>query len=234
MEAKNVSAGEGVTWFKCGWNLFKQDFGNWFIMFLIFVGIAIVLSFIPFIGPIAMGIISPVLIGGFMYAANRLEQGESIEIGTLFQGFRDKERMNQLLMLGVLSLIAQIIFFFIGGLLIGGNMAMHAGENGTIDPQSMMSAGMSISMLIMLLIGLILAMAFIYASPLVMLDKISPVESVKTSFAACLKNILPLLVYGIIYIVLAFIAAIPLGLGFLILIPVSILSLYCSYRSIFH
>lgn len=67
-----------------------------------------------------------------------------------------------------------------------------------------------------------------------MLDNMAPVESIKTSFSACLKNILPLLVFGIIYFLLAIVAAIPILLGFLILIPVSILAMYCSYKSIFH
>ena len=113
MQAKSVSAGQGMEWFKCGWNLFKQDYGNWFIMFLLLIGIAIVLNFIPFIGAIAVAIISPVLMGGLMYSASLAEQGQNIEIGMLFQGFKDKERMNKLLMLGVLSLVAQIVLMLI-------------------------------------------------------------------------------------------------------------------------
>ena len=91
-----------------------------------------------------------------------------------------------------------------------------------------------ISMLLVLLVALIIAMAFIYATPLVMLDNMKPVAAVKASFSACLQNILPLLVFGIVYLLLAIIAAIPLFLGFLILLPVSILAMYCSYKSIFH
>jgi hypothetical protein len=63
MEAKNVRAAQGAEWFSCGWNLFKQDFGTWFIMFLLFIVIAIVLSLIPFIGTLVLSVISPALIG---------------------------------------------------------------------------------------------------------------------------------------------------------------------------
>jgi uncharacterized membrane protein len=234
MESKSVAAGQGIEWFKCGWNLFKQDYGTWFVMILIFFGIAIVLNFIPFVGALALAIISPVLMGGIMYAAAQMNSGNSIEIGQLFQGFKDKERMNKLLILGVLSIIAQLILMFISFLLIGGNTMMSVGESGEFDPEAMMTAGMSISMLLIMFVGLIIAMAFLYSAPLVMLDKVAPVDALKTSFAACLHNILPLLLFGIIYLVLAIIAIIPLGLGLLLLIPVGVLAMYCSYRSIFH
>jgi uncharacterized membrane protein len=44
---------------------------------------------------------------------------------------------------------------------------------------------------------------------------------------------LPLLVFGLVYLVLAVVAAIPFGLGFLILFPVTICALYASYREVF-
>lgn len=238
MQAKSVNAGQGLGWFKCGWELFKKDFGTWFIMFLVFIIIAILLSFIPFIGSLALAIITPVLMGGWMYAAAQLEQGSSIELGNLFQGFRDKPRMNKLLILGALYLVAQIGVMIIMFGLLGGTAFMAAPENGQVDPEAMreamFSAGSMIAMLLVFLVAFIIAMGFLYASPLVMLDDMAPMESVKASFAGCLKNILPLLVFGIIYFLLAILAVIPLGLGFLILIPVSFLALFCSYRSIFH
>ncbi|MCK5360761.1 MAG: hypothetical protein KAJ95_09050 [Gammaproteobacteria bacterium] len=234
MQVKSVNAGQGASWFSCAWNLFKQDFGTWFIMFLIFIGIAIVLSVIPFIGSLALSIITPALMAGFMYAASQLDQGNNVEIGNLFQGFKDKQRMNKLLALGGLTLLASILLMFIMFAMLGGSAMMSVGGEGAVDPQAMMSAGMGISMLLILLVAMFVAMGFFYATPLVMLDNMAPVESIKTSFSACLKNILPLLVFGIIYFLLAIVAAIPILLGFLILIPVSILAMYCSYKSIFH
>ncbi len=238
MQANSVNAGQGAAWFKCGWELFKKDFGTWFIMFLVFIIIAILLNFIPFVGSLVLAIITPVLMGGWMYAANQMEQGNNIELGQLFQGFKDKPRMNKLLILGALYLAAQVVVMIIMFGLLGGTAFMAAPENGQMDPEAMQevmfSAGSMIGMLLVFLVGFLIAMGFLYAAPLVMLDDVAPVDSIKASFAGCLKNILPLLVFGIIYFLLAIVAVIPLGLGFLILIPVSFLALYCSYRAIFH
>ena len=55
----------------------------------------------------------------------------------------------------------------------------------------------------------------------------------KASFFACLKNLLPFLVYGVILFVLCLIAMIPIGLGMLIMVPVMMGSIYASYVEIF-
>ena len=234
MQAKSVNPGQGATWFKCGWELFKQDYGTWLIIFLVFIGLSIVLSFIPVIGSVVLMIISPALLAGFMYAASEMDRDNSINVGYLFQGLKDKQYRNKLLTLGAMYLVAQILIMAIMVTLVGGGAAMVEGVPGQLDPEAMMTSGTAVSMLLVFLIGAIIMLGFIYATPLVMLDNMSPVESIKASYSAGFKNILSLLVFAVIYLLLAIVAAIPFGLGFLILIPVSILALYCSYKSIFH
>ena len=58
-------------------------------------------------------------------------------------------------------------------------------------------------------------------------------DSSKWSFFACLKNIGSFLIYGIVWMLLAIVATIPLGLGWLVLGPMTIASVYTAYRDIF-
>jgi uncharacterized membrane protein len=55
----------------------------------------------------------------------------------------------------------------------------------------------------------------------------------KLSFAGCLKNVLPFLVYGIAGLVLLFLGAIPLGLGILVVWPTLTAAIYVAYRDIY-
>jgi uncharacterized membrane protein len=55
----------------------------------------------------------------------------------------------------------------------------------------------------------------------------------KASLAACLKNVVPFLVYGVLYIVAAIVASIPFGLGWIVLVPVLMLTVYVSYKDVF-
>jgi uncharacterized membrane protein len=61
----------------------------------------------------------------------------------------------------------------------------------------------------------------------------SAAQAMKASFVACLKNIVPFLVYGVLTFLLAILASIPFGLGWLVLGPVLAGSLYAGYRDIF-
>jgi uncharacterized membrane protein len=58
-------------------------------------------------------------------------------------------------------------------------------------------------------------------------------DAMKMSFAACLKNMLPFLLYGVIFFGLAIVATVPLLLGWLALGPVISITVYTAYRDIF-
>jgi uncharacterized membrane protein len=64
-------------------------------------------------------------------------------------------------------------------------------------------------------------------------DNVAPVEAVKTSFQAAMTNIVPFLLFLIIYVVLMFIASIPFFLGFIVLIPIVFCAMYCAYQGVF-
>ena len=78
-----------------------------------------------------------------------------------------------------------------------------------------------------------LAMAMWFAPALVVFHDMQPVVAMRSSFFASLKNIMPMLIYGLILMVLAIVATIPFGLGWLILLPVLMASSYTAYRDIY-
>jgi uncharacterized membrane protein len=67
----------------------------------------------------------------------------------------------------------------------------------------------------------------------VVFDGVAPVEAVKASFAACMRNVMPFLIYGVLGLVAAIIACIPAFLGWLVLLPLIMLTAYLSYREVF-
>jgi uncharacterized membrane protein len=90
-----------------------------------------------------------------------------------------------------------------------------------------------VASLLFLLFYLPLVMAVWFAPALVVLRGAEPWEAMKLSFDGSLKNIVPFLIYGIVWIVLAIVATIPILLGWLVLGPVTVASIYASYCDIF-
>ena len=97
----------------------------------------------------------------------------------------------------------------------------------------MIFGGLMLSLLLSLALSVPAVMAIWFAPALVFFNNMQPVEALKASFEACMKNVLAFLVYGLIVLVLAFFAALPVGLGFLVLIPVLAGSVYAAYRDVF-
>jgi uncharacterized membrane protein len=68
---------------------------------------------------------------------------------------------------------------------------------------------------------------------LIVLHRKPLVEAIQMSFVGCLRNILPFLLYGIIGMVAAVVATLPIFLGWLVFGPLIYISVYTSYREIF-
>ena len=227
---RTVNAGDGVEWLKQGWDLFLKNPGIWIAITVIMVVINIVLSLIPIIGQLAAQFLMPVFIGGLFLGCKSLSDGDELRIEHLFAGF--KQNTGNLVMVGVFYLIGVIVIMAIT-FVVGGGAALTGGLMGRGAGVGMALGGLMLALLIMLVLMVPLCMAIYFAPALVIFHNVAPLEAMKASFSACLKNMVPFLVYGLILFVLCIIAAIPFGLGFLVLIPVIIGSTYVAYSGIF-
>jgi len=97
----------------------------------------------------------------------------------------------------------------------------------------MIFGGLMLSVLVSLALSVPVFMAIWFAPALVFFNNMQPVAALKSSFDACMKNVLPFFVYGLIMTVLMFFAALPVFLGFLVLVPVIVGSVYAGYRDVF-
>lgn len=229
---RGVPAGNGWTWIADGWDLFKRQPGVWIGIVVVLLVISIVAAVIPFIGSLALMVLFPVLTGGIMLGCRALAEGGELEFGHLFAGFRD--RFGTLAAVGGIYLGASMVIALIVGLVTGAGMfAMMSGQ--AVDPNAAAGAlaGMLLAMLVMMALMIPVVMAVWFAAPLVVFHERGAVEAMKESFTGCLRNIVPFLLYGVIAMVLGIVAAIPIGLGWLVLGPVLAASVYTAYRNIY-
>lgn len=229
-QGRSVDGGRGVAWWSEGWALFMKNAGIAVVISLIMCVITFVMAIIPILGSLALSLLFPVFIGSWMLIARKMENGATPEIGDLFLGFKDK--LTPLITIGGLVLVATIvlmvIFFVLGaGAAIGGGLV--GGRGGAAAGFGMVA----LSALIGLAYGVVVGMALFFAPALVVFQDMAPVEAMKTSFAAGLKNIVAFLIFGVLYFVAAIVASIPLGLGWLVLVPVLLFAVYRSYTDVF-
>ncbi|HET7595925.1 MAG TPA: BPSS1780 family membrane protein [Burkholderiales bacterium] len=232
MKARVVEAGNGWQWIVDGFALFRKYPLMWIALTVVMVLIWMVSFLIPLVGPLLFNLLSPVLFAGLMIGCKAVENGEELELPHLFAGF--KKNPTALVTIGGIYLVGTILVVGIVFLAAGGSM-LPAVLDKSGDMHAMASAvrSMAFGLLVGFALYLPLLMLIWFAPLLVVFHDLNPVEAMKASFFACLSNWLPFLIYGLIILVLWFIASIPLFLGLVVLLPVLICSVYTSYKDIF-
>ena len=231
---KPQPAGAGWEWIAGGWRIFAKSPLMWIVSLVILFVIAIVAAFIPVLGSLAFQVMQAVFAGGFIAACRNIERGGEFELEHLFAGF--KVRFVPLLIVGLIFLIASLVlvmlFFLVAGLsllpafLSGDPSAMNAALAGSM-------IAMLFGSLVMLALFVPVVAAYWFAPALVMMHDMQPVEAMKASFFACMRNFVPFLLYGVVMLIAAVVAVIPFGLGMLVWVPVAIASNFVAYRMIF-
>jgi len=225
-----VDAGRGWGWIAEGFELFKKQAGLWIGIVVVLLVITVALSLIPLLGAIATVLLMPVFGGGLMLGCRSLHRDGTLEFNHLFAGF--KTQTGSLVALGGFAIVGWIIVA-LPVLAIVGTGAFFGAARSDAAGVAAIGSSFALAMLVMLALSILVYMALWFAPALVVLRGVAPVAALQSSFSGCLKNIVPFLIYGLVVFVLGILATIPLGLGWLVLGPVLVASIYTAYRDIY-
>ena len=234
-----VPAGRGSAWWTEGWRLFAAAPAVWIAITVIFVILMMMMAFIPLLGTIATTLLTPVFAGGVLVGCRALDRGGQLTVGHLFASFSD--RLGPLIIVGVVYLVGSMVIVLVviaclvASAGVGGFGALLSGDPFEAGFAMLTSVGIGavFAALVATLLAIPLLMAYWFAPALVVFRNEEPMTAMKTSFNASLVNMMPMLVYGLLGIVFAIAATIPLFLGWLVLAPIFAASVYASYKDIF-
>jgi hypothetical protein len=235
MPGRRVRAGEGAAWIADGWRLFRKATLMWIIFLVLFCLLHLALGIVPYAGNLLGSLLSPILLGGIALGCRSLETGGEFEMEHLLAGFR--RNTGYLFAIGVVYALGELTLLGVMGLFAGFPLVFSVLSG---DAEAMMRA-VNEADLLMVALGALVALAlavpllaaFWFAPTLAMLHGMPALQAMKASLRACLRNILPMLVYGLLMGVLLVVALVPLALGLLAWLPVMVATSYTSYRSIF-
>jgi uncharacterized membrane protein len=232
-QARSVPADHALAWYREAWRLFKLSPGVWIGIWIVFLVILMAISIVPLIGSLVMAVVTPVFAGGIMIAARNASQNNGARFGDLFAAFSG--RAGQLMVIGLIQLAVSVVFFLVFAAVVGfgGAFAMMSGSMSS----DALGAG-AISTIV--LVGLLSIVVFVpltnavwLGSALTALEGTPAVDAQKRGFGATLRNIVPLIVFLLITFVLAILASIPLGLGWIVLSPVLMCAVYAQFQDLF-
>ena len=227
---RTVDASHGWTWIRDGFGYFRSQVGIWILLGIIFFAILIGAQIVPFIGALALPLLMPVLVGGFMAGCQAIERGGELELAHLFAGFR--RNTGKLVLVGVIGMVLSTLAA-LPVMIVGFGSGVFAMMSGTPGAALAFGAGTLLAGLVSLALAIPVNMALWFAPALVMLRDHSAPHALAESFRGTLRNFIPFLIFGAIVFVIAFPATLLLGLGWLVLGPVVIASVYAAYRDIY-
>lgn len=243
-QAIKVPAGRGVGWIADGWRTFVASPGMWIVLTLVWILLNMALMALPLVGQLVAWFVAPTLAGGLLIAADDARAGRELDLACLFRPLTDSVTRNPILILGGIYLGANLGALVLGIVILvaaaGAALVRHHGgtlpvDPAQIDPAVLFAMG-GVALLIALLVFtliLLITLLFFFAIPLVTFERAEPGRAIATGLRGLLRNWAPLTMMGLLYIPLSLLATVPLGLGWLILVPMTFGMWYASYRDVF-
>ena len=216
--ANRVKAGAGAEWLLGGFGLLKKAplalglvglvFAIVSVLPLLFMGAGPLLSMLA---QLVLVLLTPIMLGGLVYAVREVDQGRDAHPSHLFQAFREGK---------ALPLVAQLVPQMLGGLaaivllvvLIGPTamqamiVAMEQAQGQNPDPTLFDGFPMgrfALWFLGAIVIGVV-AYTFTFLFPAqVMLEGAGPFAALKRSFQACMANIGAFIVFIVLLLIVA-------------------------------
>ncbi len=241
---RTVGVGRGVAWWGEGWQLFAKAPLRFTAMMVVTFLLFGLLSVIPAVGALVATLVLPYLSAGFYWACRRARDGKSVSFFDLFEPFNNTGR---LLLVGVIYMAICLVLEFIGLELLRGMVDEHSLSSFYSGDFSKVGRVILISGLTIAALSIPLMMAFMYAPLLAHQHDLSALDAIAKSFQACLRNILPFLIWSLVWLVAfvllgiisVFLLVIPvLGVVLpflvgLIILPLMMAHLYIAFEDIF-
>lgn len=239
---EKLPAQAGWLWIKEGFTLFRKQPAEISTLFLAYMFVMLAVGIVPLLGQILPLMLVPIFSMAFMQACTQIEQDKKVYPNLLLTGFRSPA-FRELLKLGVLYLLAAVIAVAASALVDGGVFwQIMSGDKG-MDAEAIRNSNMSLAMMFSAAVYTPAAMAFWYAAPLIMWQKMSVGKAVFYSFFAVKRSSKAFLVYGLAWVligvllpaIVSSIVALIFGKAFAVMIVLLTLSLiltvvmYCSF-----
>lgn len=249
-----VRAGRGYDWYLEAWELFRRHPFLWLGVMLLFVLVALGLSLIPY-GTLLQYITFPFLMAIVFTLGERLRKsGDS-------QGSSYDEVYDQisavavpLVILGLLYLGALVLITLLAAMPMlgpdGVKMMLGLSPPMEVTPANANDLGMKMLLVALILMALMVPvlMAYWFAPGLVVLHRMSPIQALRLSFAACFRNVLPFLVSGLFALMVLIVLAIVLfgltmtvgvfgmlivAVAWMLFATLMVIGSYVAYRDLF-
>lgn len=209
---KNVELKASFEWIKASFNIFREAP----LQFIVLAIFSTLIGLMPLFG----SFMSPIFTAKFAGIAAKIEANNTVEFSSIFDDlFMNKTIIN----LGFINLCIGAAVF----------IAQYLIEN-KLGGTTLLAAKGPLLLLLFFIPVLLIQMAMWLAPIICLYDPtIKVLDAMLLSFNTSLYNVATLFLYGLLAVAFTILSVLPLGLGLLIWLPVTNITTYFIYKSMF-
>ena len=217
LDVRKVPASAGAEWLLGGFGLLRKAPLGLGLLGALYGALALLVSLsmernmeLFMLLQLALVLIGPLLLGGFVFAARSVDQGGKAEPGQLLQGPRTGRSARLLA-----TLLPQVVALIVCGLLLlllvgSAELAQmvqtieHMQGQAKPDPalvNSLPIGRLMLWLLLVFVVGIIASFFTFVAIPEIMFTDSSALEAMRRSFHACVRNLPALIVFAVLGVI---------------------------------
>ena len=216
---QRLSAGHGLEWIVAGWGYFSRMLRPAIALTALLLAItllALILTSMRYASAL-LSMLAVFYLAVISHNCHLLGQGASLP------RLVDQRAILRSKPLWILAAIAGAITLMLD--FLSNSMGVYS--------RAASLSGLGLYFLFVKLMSLVAMMALWLAPSLVVLGNMAPLQALRLSLLASLKNFLPWLLFSLLAFVFCIVAALPLGLGLLVALPVLACGAFLAWRDIF-
>lgn len=252
MNVRSFNVRQGLQWLGCGWRFWKKDLVLWWLVSLLYVVFAIVLTRVPVIGLLLVYFITPVFAASSMLTMQKMRAGNIAPeakpqslgaklASSYFSIFSELDKILVVLVLGVICLALGMVIQMVGQA-VGGSALLS--PDGLLDMGAEAALRVIGTHVIMDILLTFVIVTLALALPLYVSGK-EVSDSLTAAMSGLKTNLLPLLLFSAVLLIPIFSIALTMQASFLIGAPLVLLissacialylnSVYCIFKLMFH
>jgi uncharacterized membrane protein len=210
-------------YFSRGMALMQKNMGNFIGYTVVYILIAIVINFIPFLNIFISALISPCLIFGFYLVAQKVSTGKIPDFNHFFKGFGKLVVINIIVSLLIVVIFLPLIFTMGFSFLGLAN-----------DPQALAAAMMGNIAFFMIsaVVALFVSVCWVFSSQIAVFHNMEAWQAMEASRKIVMKNWFMMFLFLFIVGLVAVAGILLLCVGLLFTIPLTYCMLYAAFEDI--
>jgi uncharacterized membrane protein len=229
-DIRSYPASRAFEWLAQGWRIVMALPKPLLLAGLVSFVILVLLGFIPKVGQLLSAYATLFLLGGLIVMAKEADAGRQPAVSQVFEVFRSQggSVLGASLIMGVV-ITGFVILVFV----LAGGSALLGRVSGSSLPKGMGASLVALIMLLGLLAIVLSVGLFWFSLPLIVLRKAKAMQSLGQSMRGFARNWGAVLLISLLFFLLSIVAAIPLGSGMILLLPVMAATTYAAVNDVY-